>query len=232
MSDVKLPDGPPEMSPRDRIETLLPFYLNGTLDGDDLTTVEAWLATDPDATTTLAAAEAEHKASVLSHDALVAPDDALERFSKSLDAETRVPVRNVQGSLLATLWERLAGAPPGLAWGTAAAALALVVVQTITPLGLPGGQPEQVFTEAGAPQTVDEAPYVLVIFSPSADISALTGLLDDVGASIIGGPKPGGIYKVGVPATDVPAYERIVAQLKGAGLVDQVLPGRKPKGAE
>ena len=35
------------MSRRDEIETLLPFYLNGTLSGDDLDAVEEWLATDP-----------------------------------------------------------------------------------------------------------------------------------------------------------------------------------------
>ena len=35
------------MTSRDEIETLLPFYLNGTLSGDDLAKVEDWLANDP-----------------------------------------------------------------------------------------------------------------------------------------------------------------------------------------
>ena len=38
---------PEYMSRRDELETLLPFYLNGTLDGADLAAVEEWLASDP-----------------------------------------------------------------------------------------------------------------------------------------------------------------------------------------
>ncbi|TIN85850.1 MAG: anti-sigma factor, partial [Mesorhizobium sp.] len=36
-----------KMSRRDEMETLLPFYLNGSLEGSDLEAVEEWLASDP-----------------------------------------------------------------------------------------------------------------------------------------------------------------------------------------
>ena len=40
---------------RDEIEALLPFYLTGALDGDDLDRVEAWIANDAEAEAALAA---------------------------------------------------------------------------------------------------------------------------------------------------------------------------------
>ncbi|RWG22717.1 MAG: anti-sigma factor, partial [Mesorhizobium sp.] len=36
-----------KMSRRDEMETLLPFYLNGSLEGAELEAVEEWLASDP-----------------------------------------------------------------------------------------------------------------------------------------------------------------------------------------
>ena len=40
-------ENPEKMSRRDELEALLPFYLNGTLEGEDLAAVEAWLTSDP-----------------------------------------------------------------------------------------------------------------------------------------------------------------------------------------
>jgi anti-sigma factor RsiW len=48
-----------KMSRRDEMETLLPFYLNGSLEGAELEAVEEWLASDPAAMAALGEAEAE-----------------------------------------------------------------------------------------------------------------------------------------------------------------------------
>ena len=51
-----------KMTRRDEIETLLPFYLNGTLSGAELALVEDWLANDPGAEAALLEAESELEA--------------------------------------------------------------------------------------------------------------------------------------------------------------------------
>jgi len=47
-----------KMSRRDEMETLLPFYLNGSLEGSELEAIEEWLASDPAALAALGEAEA------------------------------------------------------------------------------------------------------------------------------------------------------------------------------
>ncbi|TKB31942.1 MAG: anti-sigma factor, partial [Mesorhizobium sp.] len=48
-----------KMSRRDKMEMLLPFYLNGSLEGAELEAIEEWLANDPAALAALGEAEAE-----------------------------------------------------------------------------------------------------------------------------------------------------------------------------
>ena len=76
-----------KMSRRDEMETLLPFYLNGSLEGSDLEAVEEWLATDPAAMAALGEAEAEFSGTAAANEAIRPPADALSRFAKALDAE-------------------------------------------------------------------------------------------------------------------------------------------------
>ncbi|VAW17038.1 hypothetical protein MNBD_ALPHA09-1905 [hydrothermal vent metagenome] len=227
MSTFSNPNDGPEMSPRDRIEALLPFYLNGTLGADDLAYVEAWLDTDPDAKAALVAAQAEHDAAVSANEAISPPGDALGRFTTALEAEARASRVAARRSLMAGLWKKLLGAPPALAWGTAVAALALVVVQAVT---LPGDEARP-FTEAGTSQTQDDAPFVLVVFAPGSDIARITALLAETGATMAGGPKPGGIYRITLPAPDIATYEALSAQLAEDPAVAQLVAGRKPGGA-
>ncbi|TIW91372.1 MAG: anti-sigma factor, partial [Mesorhizobium sp.] len=68
-----------KMSRRDEMETLLPFYLNGSLEGAELEAVEEWLATDPAALAALGEAEAEFSSTAASNEAIRPPTDALSR---------------------------------------------------------------------------------------------------------------------------------------------------------
>src|SRR5262245_10804605 len=116
------------MSRRDEMEALLPFYLNGTLSGDDLSAVEEWLTSDPEAAIALEEAEAEFSGTLAANEAVRPPAGALGRFSEALGRE---PQRgDSKKSWFAEAWARMAGLPATVAWATAAAALALLVVQT------------------------------------------------------------------------------------------------------
>lgn len=210
----------PKMSRRDEMESLLPFYLNGTLDGDDLARLEQWLAEDPAAATALGAAEAELIASVAGNEAVKPRADALSRFSAALDHEAAPRVS--APSALKSAWSRLTAAPAWLAWAAAAAMLALVVVETVrTP---DQGEAPRV---AGAGEAADQ-PFALIAFKPDARVEAVAAILSETGASIIDGPKPGGFFRVAIPAGDVAAYETILKRFTDSGLVDGVMPGRAP----
>ena len=222
---------PIDLKGRDELESLLPFYLNGTLDGAELERVEAWLADDPAAMAALAEAESEQDASVVANEAVHLPGDALQRFTAALEAEPSKSraVSAADGaasgvSWPAGIWRRFMDAPPAMAWGAAAAMLAIVVVQATGPsIG-----PDQTFTEAGIERAGEASPNILVVFAPEATVAEISELLNATGASIIDGPKPGGIYQLGLPVETIAEYDSVSAEIAGSPLTGQVLPGRKP----
>ncbi|MER9334503.1 anti-sigma factor, partial [Mesorhizobium sp. M0293] len=128
-----------KMSRRDEMEMLLPFYLNGSLEGSDLEAVEEWLASDPAALAALGEAEAEFSGTAAANEAIRPPADALSRFARALDAEAG-PARAPAGSSwLAQAWGRFMAVPVGVAWAAAAGGVGLVMVASC--LG-PRGQGE------------------------------------------------------------------------------------------
>ncbi|MAS13261.1 MAG: hypothetical protein CMH69_08160 [Nitratireductor sp.] len=206
---------------RDRLEALLPFFLNGTLSGAELREVEEWLASDPQAMASLAEAEGEYSATIADNEAIRPPDDALTRFSRAL-AEEAGPERAAKSSLR----ERLAGFLPSLpvqaAWVAAGLALAILVGQTVW-LNL--SQTEQ-YSVAGADR--EDAPFAFVTFAADASMADVSALLEESGAEIAAGPLPGGLYRVLVPAETAEQYEAIVAGLEKAEFVETVVIGRRP----
>jgi hypothetical protein len=214
---------PEEMSRRDEMELLLPFYLNGTLSGDDLAAVEKWLASDPAAIAALEEAEAEFSGTFASNEAVRPPADALSRFARALDAEAGPARAPAEPSLAARLWERFMAVPVTVAWAAAAAAVALVLVQAVVQ---PGGRGSD-FEIAGSADLA-KLPFVFVSFKPDARMADVTKFLADNGAVIIAGPAAGGTFKIGIPAETVADYDRIVGHIAAQPFADSVVPGRKP----
>ncbi|MBK8457280.1 MAG: anti-sigma factor [Phyllobacteriaceae bacterium] len=208
----------PKTTLRDEMESLLPFYLNGTLDGDDLVRFDAWLAADPAGAETLAAAEAEFAASMVANEAIRPRADALSRFSVALDRQARPAPVN---TLLARASSWFASKPAWLPWAAAAAMLAVVAVQAIT-LNAAGDGPQV----AGAPAV--DAPFALIAFKADAPVERVAAILSETGATIVDGPKPGGFFRVAIPATDGTAYDAIVKRITDSGLVDGMMPGIRP----
>src|SRR5438552_11240955 len=166
-----------KMSRRDEMETLLPFYLNGSLEGAELEAVEEWLSSDPVAMAALGEAEAEFSGTAAANEAIRPPADALSRFAKALDAEAG-PVRAPAGqSWLAKVFGRVTAMPAGVAWAAAAALLGLVVVQF---LKQPGGKGND-FEVAGQLDDLAKLPFVLVRFKPDAKMSDIAAFLDQNG---------------------------------------------------
>lgn len=211
------------MSQRDELEAMLPFYLNGTLDGADLAAVEDWLSNDPAAIAALEEAEAEFSVTTASNEALRPAADALSRFSRALDAEAGPPRTASLPSSLSRLWSRFVAMPAGVAWAAAAVALALVLVQAAVGPGGRGGPVDLAGTERA------DLPFVLVTFKPQATLADVATFLADQGATIVSGPAPGGMFKIGIPATTDADYERIVGLIAAQPFADTVTIGRRPE---
>ena len=212
-----------EMSRRDEMEALLPFYLNGTLDGEDLSAVEEWLASDPQAAAALEEAEAEFSGTFASNEAVKPPADALSRFSKSLDRVAGPARAPAAPSLAARLWERFMAVPATVAWAAAAAAVALVLVQAVLE---PGGRGDN-FEIAGSDELA-KMPFVLVTFKPDARMADVTAFLSENGAVVIAGPAAGGVFKIGIRAVTVADYDRIFGLIAAQPFTETAVPGRKP----
>ena len=212
-----------KMSRRDEMETLLPFYLNGSLEGAELEAVEEWLATDPAALAVLGEAEAEFSGTAAANEAIRPPADALSRFTRALDAEAG-PVRADGQSWLAKIFGRVTAMPAGVAWAAAAALLALVIVQSFEQ---PGGKGND-FEVAGAQDDLAKLPFALVKFKPDAKMADIAAFLGQNGLKIAGGPTADGVFHLTVPASTAADYDRLVGLIAAQPFADAVVQGRKP----
>jgi anti-sigma-K factor RskA len=216
-----------DMSRRDEMEALVPFYLNGTLAGDDLRAVEEWLANDAAAMAALAEAEMEHSETSVAHEAIRVPADALSRFSRSLEQEPGSR-RVAETTWIAALWQRVVGLPAGLAWATAAVAVALVLVQAVTDATVDRSG----YEIAGTPDDAEMRPFALVVFSPEARMADIAAFLQDNGATIVSGPAAGGVFRIAISAETAADYDRIVALVAAQPFAQSVTPGRRPAEGE
>lgn len=182
---------------RDEIGALLPFYVNGTLDGAERAAVAAALETDP---------------------GLRAEAEALAAIRATMQAE---PVQSPGAFGLARLMreiDREAAPPPvvragvsGL-WRIAAVlALALAVGQ-VAWIGLREGPPA--VTLAG-----DGGGGLLVAFAPGTTEAALRALLLDLDLTIVEGPTALGLYRLN-PADPDADTAALRASLLASGLVE------------
>lgn len=214
------------MRGRDELEALLPFYLNGTLSGADLQDVEDWLAADAEAMAALAEAEMEAAETSAANEAIRPPTDALARFNRALEREAG-PAREASGNPFAALWRRLAGLPAGLAWATAALAIALVLYQAVY-----GGFGERGGYEiAGTEQDEAKRPFALVVFRADARMADIGAFLSANGAAIVAGPTAAGVFRVAVSAETGADFDRAVALIAAQSFVESVTPGRRPADA-
>jgi hypothetical protein len=213
-----------KMSRRDEMETLLPFYLNGSLEGSDLEAVEEWLASDPAALAALGEAEAEFSGTTAANEAIRPPADALSRFAKALDAEAGPARKPAGSSWLAQAWGRFMAVPVGVAWAAAAVLLALVMVQSFVE---PGGKGND-FEIAGAQDDLAKMPFALVKFKADARMSDISAFLGSNGLKIIGGPTADGVFRLGVPAANAADYTKQIGLIAAQPFTETVIEGRKP----
>lgn len=214
----------------DEAELLLPWRATGRLTPAEGARLEAALP-EPERARRLAFAEEERAATAALNAALPEPSGAARGalFARigALEAQDRArPRKPAWAGLLDRLAAWLAALPPR-SLGLAAAAAALLVALQAGALvaELVGGARYEVASAPGA--GASGGTFALVAFAPEATAARIEALLQARGATIVDGPRPGGLYRLRIAPGSLSAAERdaALAALHDGGLVRLALPG-------
>lgn len=225
MSDLSAAD-----AEREEIEMLMPWYITGKLDAADRARVEAYLAAHPEAARQLDLVRAERAETVAANEASPWPSAAAsERLMAALPAlrQSSSGLQVLKSNLRQLADAFVAPAPGAVRWAALAAAV-LIAVQTVAIITLVVSQRPGVYEAASGAESGDGI-AVLVTFSDSAKAEAISQLLAELDATIVDGPKAGGVYKVRLRTEDrsLPAREALVRKLaERRDIVRAVLPSR------
>jgi len=205
----------------DDIEALLPWHAAGTLGRDDAARVEAALARDENLARRYALVCEELAETVRLNEGLGAPSPRpLQRLMGEIDAEARrgAPVR-----VPLALARRLEGllvrlSPRALAWSAVAAALVILVQAGLLASLFLGPRGQTYRTAAIERASAPGAPgaYALVGFAPQASAADVTKFLETYKATVVDGPRAGGLYRirVGEPGPARSELEKLVERMQ------------------
>lgn len=206
-----------EMDEPGRIEALLPWYAAGTLSPEDTRAVEDALAQDPLLRAQLERVEAERLETIRSAEAMPLPSSRMaDRLFAEIARSAPVARPSWSERLFAPLGDWLAALTgPQLGMGAAAAAVALVVLGgvvggTIAGRGVTGG-----YQTASGPEAVNPAGAFLIVgFEPDAKAADIETLVGSLNATIVDGPRAGGLYRLRIGEESMTAEEREMVRQK------------------
>lgn len=191
---------------REEVELLLPWYRSGTLSPEEQAIVERGLEADPTLRDELEAIERERDADSEATLAIGDPSaNALDRIMAQIEQEERIAAAPAPRQPRASFLDFLAILLPSpqMRFAAAAAAVALVAQAAVIATLLMAGGPVGGYQLAGGPQESVQAgggPRMIVAFGTDATIGDINALLEGMDAAMVGGPAPGGIYTVALPA--------------------------------
>jgi anti-sigma-K factor RskA len=185
-------------SEREDIEMLLPWYVMGRLDAEDVARVEAALARDPGLQRQLQLIRDEHEQSRQGNEAIAErPARNVERLLGAVAAREAAVARAAGPGLWDRIRDWFATPPAGaLRWAAAAAAV-LIVAQAGLLATIVARHPGASYIPAGGGTTTnDPGAIALVSFAATATTSAVADMLAAQGVTIVDGPSAGGLFTV------------------------------------
>lgn len=191
------------LSEREEIETLLPWYVVGTLTEPEMKRVAAYIARHPEFQSQLDLVREEMAETAASNEALpTAPAGALGRLMEQVQAEP-TPRLAAIGQAGRGLWQGLAdmftlSAPQAVRWATATAAVVILAQAVALGVLLSERSGDGYETASGhrPSATTPAGTRLLVQFKPTANAGAIATLLTEFGAEVVGGPRPGGAFVI------------------------------------
>jgi len=216
-----------QLSEREEIEMLLPWYMTGRLDAADTARVETYLEQHPDMRYQLALIAEERATTVEDNEAirprLASADALLARAATRGSAARSWLAGMVEG--VKALFD--APTPGAVRW--AAAAAAVIICLQAAALGT------LLTHEGGGYQTASrpgieagQTPGALIAFTDKASMAEISRLLADNRMRVVDGPLPGGFYNVRFEdeATGEEQRRRFDAILARKDLIRAVMTGR------
>jgi anti-sigma factor RsiW len=218
-----------QMTGRDTIEDLLPWYAAGTLSRKDSERVEQAVTSNPELARRLQLVNDEFAETILLNESLGAPSKrAMEKLFSAIDAE---PARRKSASI--DFGARIASffgdfAPRTLGYVGAAAAVVIVLQAVVIGTAMVKN-PGAVWNVASVDVVQKNGSLAMVRFKSQATADEITKFLSDNKAAIVDGPHPdtsSGYYTVRVSATKLSSeeYARVIKEIQKDKVVGMVLP--------
>jgi anti-sigma factor RsiW len=207
---------------RETVEDLLPWHAAGTLNRRDAQRVEEALARDSELARRFELVREELGETIHLNESLGAPSArAMEKLFAKIEAEAPVARKaSVSFNLGAWLSGLVASlSPRTLAYSASAAALAIMLLAAVTVGSLVSD-----YSGKGTFETVNlpaSETRAMVRFAPEASASDITKLLEANKASVVEGPKLGGMYEIRVADTKLPKdqAEALIKKLQAEGKI-------------
>ena len=179
-----------EDSEREEIEKLLPWYVTGKLGLSDTSRVERYLAQHPDALSQLQLIGTERQETMRANEAMGWPGSGMsDRLMASLPRGT-TPSRSHGRFAKFGQFFRM---HPALGTQWAALAMALLILVQAAFIAVLLTRAPTYRLAAGAH---GDGAAALIAFADDAKASDIARFLADFEATIVDGPKPGGVYKI------------------------------------
>src|SRR6516165_9987714 len=217
----------PNIEPTE-VETLLPWYAVGTLRRRDRQRVEDALKSDPALARHAELVREELAETIWLNESLGAPSArAMDRLMAAIDEETVARRRaspRVVGRWFGTLISSLS--PPTLAVAASVAVVA-IALQAFFLVGMIT-KPQGTFQTASVSgESEGRGTYAMVRFAREASAGEITRFLEDYQATLVDGPKPGGVYQVRIAMTKIAKEElaRIVSRMRQERVVESANAG-------
>ena len=202
--------------------SLLPWYVNGTLEGGDLDAVVAHLHACDECCDEVARCRALATA-VRTLPAPAPLADGLARVLRRIDAmeaERASPPRwrRWLGERWADLGDLFGATPAPLRWAVGVqAAMVVVLAALLVGQALPGGSAYRTLAAPGDP--APGRPQVRLVLAEDAQERDIRALLASVGGSLTSGPSAVGAYAVALPARSPAAVPSALATLRASPIV-------------
>ena len=216
-----------QMSEREEIEMLLPWYVTGRLDAADTARVAAYLERHPDIRSQVPLVREELRETVADNEAIRARLASAEAiFAGAASPMERVLTwvsRTVGGA------RRLFIAPTPGAVRWAAAAAAVIICLQAAVLGTLLTRDGSTYGTASRPGVgAAQRSVAMIAFADDASATTIARFLGEHRLRIVDGPLPGGFYGVRFTdeATTAEQQQRLSAVTARTDIVKAVLPGR------
>ena len=226
-----------QLTEREEVEMLVPFYVTGRISQEDAARVDAYLRRNPDFAEHIELARDERMATVSVNEALGFPSaratdslfEAIDTQTPPLGATARAQTRG----LIAAIREFFtAPTPQAVRYaGIAAAAVVMIQAGVITSMmNQPqSGNGDTGYQTASGQQPGALTPAALILFQDGATLSDMTRALNRYGARIVEGPTADGFYRLSFADEGLSAADKKtkLAALKAEkDVIKVVLPAR------